>query len=109
MKKQLSLLIFKEDDWWVAQCLEYDIAAQARTLPDVQYEIQRVLVGRIAMAERLKIDPFEGISAAPEVYSSMVKNRKKAFKIEMKPVTHFLKAITSRSFAFPKEAMLYAA
>jgi len=68
MKKQLNLLIFKEDDWWIAQCLNYDIAAQARTLSDVQYEIQRVLVGRIAMAEKLGIDPFKGIPPAPEMY-----------------------------------------
>lgn len=109
MKKQLSLLIFKEDDWWVAQCLEYDIAAQARTLPDVQYEIQRVLVGRIAMAKKLEIDPFEDLSPAPEVYSKMSENTDRAFKIEMKPVKRFLKELRSRSFTFPKEAMLYAA
>ena len=74
MKKQLSLVIFKDDDWWVAQCLEYDIAVQARTIPDVQYEIQRVLVGRIAMSAKLNVAPFEGISPAPELTPNVLRS-----------------------------------
>jgi hypothetical protein len=109
MKKQLNLLIFKEDGWWIAQCLDYDIAAQARTLPDVQYEIQRVLVGRISMAKKLSIDPFEGLAPAPEGYLKMFKDTNKSFKLEMKPVRRFSRKIVSQSFTFPKQAMLYAA
>jgi len=109
MKKKLNLLIFKENDWWVAQCLDYDIAAQARTLKDVQYEIQRVLVGRIVMAEKLEIDPFEGLSPAPEGYFKMFQDTDKSFKIEVKPVRRFSRKIVSQSFMFPKQAMLYAA
>ncbi len=71
MKKELNLLIFKEDDWWIVQCLEYDIAVQARTLSDVQYEFQRVLVGRIRMAEQLNINPFEDLAPAPSGYLQM--------------------------------------
>lgn len=109
MKKELNLLIFKEDDWWVAQCLEYDIASQARTLPDVQYEIQRILVGRISIAEKLNIDPFEGLAPAPTGYFEMAEDANRSFKIEMKPMGAFFKKIVSQSFMFPKQAMLYAA
>ncbi len=109
MKKELNLLIFKEDDWWIAQFLEYDIAAQARTLSDVQYEIQRVLVGRVTMAEKLNIDPFEGLAPAPKEYLQMSKDAQKSFKIEMKRAESFSSKIVSQSFMFPEQAMLYAA
>lgn len=109
MKEQLDLLIFKEADWWVAQCLNYDIAAQARTIPDVQYEIQRMLVGRIVMAEKLGIDPFEGVSPAPNMYFEMLKDANRTFELELKPVKRFSRNIISQSFMFPKQAMLYAA
>ena len=109
MKKQLNLLIFKEDDWWIAQCLDYDIAAQARTLSDVQYEFQRILVGRIAMAENLNVDPFENLTPAPNGYLQMANDTSKSFKLEMKPAKSFSKKIVSKSFMFPKQALLYAA
>ena len=61
MNEKLDLLLFKEDEWWVIQCLNYVIAAQARTISKVWYEIQRMIAGRIIMADKLGIDPFEGI------------------------------------------------
>jgi len=61
MNEKLDLLLFKEDEWWVIQCLNYAIAAQARTISKVWYEIQRMIAGRIIMADKLGIDPFEGI------------------------------------------------
>ena len=33
--RQISVVLFQESDQWVAQCLEYDIAAQAETLKDL--------------------------------------------------------------------------
>jgi len=95
MKKQLNLFIFKEDDWWIAQCLDYDIAAQARSLSDVQYEFQRILIGRIVMAEKLNIDPFEGLFPAPEGYLKMVYDTKKSFKIELKLIKNSLTCVSN--------------
>ena len=66
------MVIFKDGNWWIAQCLNYDIAALAGTLEDVLYEIQRMLVGRIIMAEKLGIDPFEGIPPAPKWYRDII-------------------------------------
>jgi len=108
MRKQLNLLIFKDcDDWWAAQCLEYDIAAQARTLKDVEYEIQRVIIGRIAAAIELKIDPFEDLSPAPEEYRRIFENTEKTLRVELKPIKNFPEYIFHEMF-MPKEVMLYA-
>lgn len=52
--------------WWVAQCLDHDIATQARTLEDAVYDLQRMLVARIITAEQMGIaDPFADVPAAP--------------------------------------------
>ncbi len=74
--KHLSILILKEDEWWVAQCLEYDIAAQAESKEKAEYEFFRVLCGRISMAEELGVGPFDGIPAAPRYYHQLAFTRR---------------------------------
>lgn len=70
--RTLSVLIRSEHDgqraWWVAQCLECDIAAQATSLDDLEYELQRELAGRVAVGRKLGVDPFEGLPQAPDPY-----------------------------------------
>ena len=107
MRSEMSVLIFKESGWWVAQCLEYDIAAQARTLKDVQYEFQRVFLGRIFAAQELGIDPFEGIPPAPDEYRRIVKDASKTLRVELRPIENFPVNIPP-AFMLPKEAVLYA-
>lgn len=107
MEKELNFLIFKDCEWWVAQCIEYDIAAQARTLKDVEYEIQRVIIGRIAAAGELKIDPFEGLPSAPEEYRRIFEDANKTLRVELKPIENF-KNVIPQIITLPKEAMLYA-
>lgn len=44
--------------WWVAQCLEYDIAAQACSVPGVLQELGRIVAAELAIAERFGVEPF---------------------------------------------------
>ncbi|HKJ00448.1 MAG TPA: hypothetical protein VKB51_18405 [bacterium] len=62
---RLSILFIEGEEWWSAQCLEYDIAVQAKTMNDLFYEMERVLVSQIALDEELGRVPFEGIGRAP--------------------------------------------
>lgn len=39
----MRAIIFKEDEWWVGQCIEKDIAVQAKSFKGVKEEFQRVL------------------------------------------------------------------
>ena len=107
MKTQLNLLVYEDCDSWVAQCLEYDIAAQATTLPDLEYEIQRVLIGRIYTAKQLGIEPFEGLPPAPDAYRRIFEDHSKIRRLELKP-TKNLPVEFSPAFALPTEAFLYA-
>ena len=86
---ELNLLIFKEGDWWVAQCLEYDIAAQATgTIRDVVREFQQVFDGRIAACQEERIDPF-GLPKAPEYFWKLFKTALKLeFEDKSLPIFH---------------------
>lgn len=75
MEKQkvytVRAVVFQEGEWLSAQCLEYDIATQARTLEDLDYELQRILFGHIATSKKLHREPFEGIPRAPQKFWDM--------------------------------------
>lgn len=69
----LRAVLFKEEDWWVGQFLEHDIAAQAKTLKDLIYELQRTLVGHLMISKREGLQPFAHLQKAPERYFEMFK------------------------------------
>lgn len=58
----------EDQDWWVAQCLEVDIAVQAKTLPLLMDEFARVIDCRFAIAKKLGLGAFEGVPPAPEEF-----------------------------------------
>ena len=72
----ISAVVFQEGEWWSAQCLEYEITAQAKTLTDLRYELERVLVSQAAASIQLGQEPFEGLGAAPQKFWSMFENAK---------------------------------
>lgn len=67
----ISAVLFQEEDWWIAQCLEYDLSAQAKTLPDLHYELERVLVSHLVVSAELGQDPFTGFEPAPQKFWDM--------------------------------------
>jgi hypothetical protein len=64
----IRVLVQQKDGAFIAQCLEYDIAAQAKTLPDLYYEVERLLIGRCVVAKERGSEPFEGLKPAPAHY-----------------------------------------
>jgi len=61
----LRVVVFQEGEWVFAQCLEHDIAAQAKTLEDCLHEFERLVVGHIAIAVENGLEPFQGLKSAP--------------------------------------------
>jgi len=102
----LRVLITKQCDWWVAQCLEYDLAVQARTLRGVQYEFQRIFFGRLVIAEELGVDPFAGISQPPPYYEAVYNDTVKTVRMEMKPID-VPPAPIPPHYVLPHEALVY--
>ena len=65
---RLDVLVTKEADWWVAQCLQYDLAAQAKTLADLRYAFERALVAHVVVSLEKKVEPFDSLPSAPRKY-----------------------------------------
>jgi hypothetical protein len=67
----ISAILFQEGEWWSAQCLEYDVAAQARTLPELRYELERVLTSHVLISLENGQAPFDGLKPGPQRFWDM--------------------------------------
>jgi hypothetical protein len=70
-KYAIRAVVFQEGDWLCAQCLEYDLVAQARSLRQLSRALQRLIVGHVAVRLRHKQPPFRDLPRAPEKYWTM--------------------------------------
>ncbi len=74
----LDVLLFQETGSWVAQCLQYDIAAPGRKIDDAIYELQRIICGQIVVRKELNLPSIEqGLPRAPEIYWRLYHQAKK--------------------------------
>jgi hypothetical protein len=69
--RAIRVLIFQEGDWLSAQCLDYDLATQARTLSDLWYELHRIIYGHVLTRIREGKKPFADLPKAPKKYWDM--------------------------------------
>ena len=70
MRLQVTAVIFRcrvdDIDYWIMQCLEYDIAVQSQTIDDVVESFHRTIEARLAIAPALNMkSAFGGIHEAP--------------------------------------------
>jgi hypothetical protein len=70
----IKAVLFQEGEWWCAQCLEYDISAQAPTLTELRYELDRVLISHVCASMQEGRKPFEGLDRAPQKFWKMYEN-----------------------------------
>jgi hypothetical protein len=76
---KIRVIAFKDGDQWVAQCLEYDIAAQAADLETVHARLMMALDAERAESMRLHDKPFAGIDPAPQHFLDMWSRRSGVF------------------------------
>ncbi len=80
MKKKktfiIKMLLIKEDALWSVQCLEYDIAAQGKTIDEAQDAFEKTFLGQIALDIKENREPFEDIEKAPQEFWDMFKGAK---------------------------------
>lgn len=67
---QIRVLLSRENDYWVAQCLEYDIGAQATDL----IELRKRLIAAIEAERQESLSrqgaEFAGVPEAPAIFRS---------------------------------------
>lgn len=67
-KYTIRAVIFQDGEWLCAQCLEYDLVAQAKSLTRLVKALERLIVGHIAVRLRHKQQPFRDLPRAPAKY-----------------------------------------
>ena len=64
----VSVLLRYEQCGWIAQCLEYDIAAQGSTTQEAKAALEKAFVGQIVIDISNKVAPLSEIPQAPAEY-----------------------------------------
>lgn len=67
-RKNIKVLVFPEGDYYVAQCLEYDIAVQARTMSKLKERLEETLSAYVILAKEHGDEPFSNLESAPADY-----------------------------------------
>ncbi len=79
---QIRAVLFQEGDAWCAQCLEHDIAAEARSLSELKAELETVLSIQVEMAIERGQEPFASLPPAPAKYFRMFEQFERANGVE---------------------------
>ncbi|HMR33960.1 MAG TPA: hypothetical protein PKA13_21535 [Geminicoccaceae bacterium] len=76
-------VVFQEGDVWVAQCLEYDICAQANTVNEAKARLLATI--RFEYEQTLTDSgvPFAGIDRAPRQFEEMWANASQRPAVEL--------------------------
>ena len=69
--QDIRVVVVEEGDMWVAQCLEYDIGAQADELDDLYDRLQIAFMAELKASVAAHGVPFQGIEPAPEHFRRM--------------------------------------
>ena len=73
----VRVVVFQEGgDRVCAQCLEYDIAAQGKTLDDCLHELDRLIAGHIAISVEHGLEPLRNLKPAPRRFWDWFDNSK---------------------------------
>ncbi len=79
---EISAVLYQEDTCWIAQGLDYDITAQAPSLPDLYNRFAMKIVSEIVISLDLKKQPLEGIPRAPELFWRMFEEATMTVSVE---------------------------
>jgi hypothetical protein len=82
---EITAVAFQEGAAWSAQCLEFDIAVQAKQLTELFFELQRVIAAHIAVSIELGREPFADLEPAPQMFWRMYEGAKLSVNAERMP------------------------
>jgi hypothetical protein len=79
-RTSVRVVIFKDADKWVAQCLEYDIGAQADDIDTLEILLKVALKAELLESIKQHGKPFGGIERAPARFQKMWDKRSQLFE-----------------------------
>ncbi|HYU35213.1 MAG TPA: hypothetical protein VEW48_23925 [Thermoanaerobaculia bacterium] len=65
------VVFFKDRDWWVAQCLERNLATASQDPKDLPSKLETVLKVQIEADQEAGIEPFSALPQAPRRFWQM--------------------------------------
>lgn len=68
---EVKILLINENGLWVAQCLDYDFAAQGKNMKEAMDSFARSFAGQICTELKYGKEPFEDFTKAPIEYWDM--------------------------------------
>jgi len=63
--RTIRAVVYREGDWWIAQCLEVDLVTAQKRREDLPRELRRAVELLVAGAQQRGVEPFYGYGAAP--------------------------------------------
>ena len=84
--RPFRVIVFQEEAWLSARVLEYNLAAQARTLDGLYVELERVVLGHIAARRAHGQEPFAEMPRAPKKYWEMFRRSKVPLPTQKFPI-----------------------
>lgn len=89
---RISVLLLQEENYWVAQGLEHDIAAQGESISEAKKAFKKTIIGQIILDVKDNLKPLEGIEEAPQIYWDIFK---KAERLKEQPKFAMPKSVPS--------------
>ena len=68
------VIFFRDRGWWVAQCLERNLAAASQDLRELPGKLETVLKVQIEADREAGIEPFTALPQAPRRFWQMFQN-----------------------------------
>jgi hypothetical protein len=75
MRRQIfHVVVFEDRGWWVAQCLERNLATASQDPKDLPKKLEIVLRGQIEADQEAGEEPFSALPQAPRRFWRMFQN-----------------------------------
>ena len=82
-KYAIQAVVLQEGEWLCVQCLEYNLVAQAKSLPKLWRALQQLVVGHVVVRLRRGQQPFRDLPRAPAKYWTMFQQSRLALPAPM--------------------------
>jgi hypothetical protein len=79
--EKIRIIIFQDSGQWVAQCLEYDICAQASDIDTLNDRMNVLLKAEIRESIERHGTPFFGVEPAPKRFHQMWERRARSVEV----------------------------
>lgn len=89
--ENLRVIVYRDGDVYVAQCIEHDIATQGSDIPAVLERLDLTIDAECAMSKDKGAKPFENIPCAPNYFHRLWDKRSLTLTHVEMPVGHHFK------------------